>query len=292
MGSLFLIKKEKKYRIENKQMVKRILKKTKDIFFANPRLLYDNEKHLLNKPFYYEGDNGEAILLLHGWTSVPYELRRLGEYLNQNGYTVHIPMLRGHGTVPKDLEGVKWSDWLDDAERDYLKLKEKYNKVYVGGTSIGSSLAVILAEKYPEISGLILLAMPYKFILERFVIIYGKSIGVLKKYNNKIYPPTFGLSTSITRIISYQSYPFESALQAFELVKKSRDSIPMVTQPCFLMQSSHDHMTVKNNMEKIYNQVKSKIKVKKYIERAYHTFISDIKNEHIFEEILNFIKTL
>lgn len=270
-------------------MVKRLFNKTKDIFFVNPQLLYKEEKHLLDKPFYYEGNNGKAVLLIHGWTSVPYELRRLGEYLNKDGYTVHIPMLRGHGTVPRNLEGVKWNDWLEDVEKDYLGLKENYNKIYIAGTSIGSNLAVILARKFPEISGLILMAMPYRFKFEKLAFFYVKFMKIFKKYNKKFYPPTFGLSTTITRIISYQTYPFESALQAYKLVRKSRKNLSSINHPCLLMQSSHDHMVVKNNIEIIYRKIGSENKEKKYVHKAYHTFISDIKNEHIFKDILNFL---
>jgi esterase/lipase len=42
-------------------------------------------------------------------------------------------------------------------------------------------------------------------------------------------------------------------------------------------------------LEKIYSSIGSKVKKKEYISKAYHTFISDIKNEYIFEDILNFL---
>jgi len=55
------------------------------------------------------------------------------------------------------------------------------------------------------------------------------------------------------------------------------------------MQSTSDHVVSKNSLEKIYQSIGSAAKEKKYIKRAYHTFISDIKNENVFEDILNFI---
>ena len=271
-------------------MVKGIIKSVKSVLFADPNLLYKEELGLIKQPFYFEGVNNKAVLLIHGWTSTPYEMRRLGKYLNENGWTVSIPMLRGHGTIPEDLENIKWNDWMEDAEKEYLKLKEKYNQVYVGGTSIGANVAVLLAQKYPGISGLVLMATPYKFKLEKMVNAYSRFMLWLgKKYSVKFYPPTFGIATTITRLIAYKSYPIRSALQAYELVKKSRENLGQAKQPCIMMQSSHDHMVVRKNMEKIYEQIGSKIKEKKYIHKAYHTFISDIKNEHVFEDILNFL---
>lgn len=269
--------------------IKKIYKKAKSIIFADPKLLYKKERHLVNQPFYFEGINGKAVLLIHGWSSVPYEVRRLGKYLNENGYTVSGPMLSGHGTVPKDLENIKWTDWLEDIRNEYLKLKEKNEKVYVCGTSIGGNLTVMLASKYPDISGLILMATPYKIRLENLSLLFAKILSLFKKYNKKFYPPTFGVATTITRIIAYQTYPIKSALETFDLVKISRKYFGKITQPCFLIQSTSDHIVARGNLEKIYAIIGSKIKEKKYIKRAYHTFISDVKNEDVFQDILNFL---
>jgi carboxylesterase len=268
----------------------KILKKTKSILIADPQLLYKEEVELINQPFSFKGTNGKAVLLIHGWTSTPYEVRRLGQYLNENGYSVYGPLLCGHGTMPKNLEDVKWNDWLDDIKKEYQRLQKEYEKVFIGGTSIGSCLAIMLAKKNPEISGLILMATPYQLKLEKISTWIAKLMLIFKKYNRKHYPPTFGLSTTITRIISYQSYPIASGLETFKLIEEARKELFLINQPCFLLQSSSDHLVKKKSMDAIYNQIGSKVKKMKYIKRAYHTFISDIKNKSVFEEILNFIE--
>lgn len=269
--------------------IKKIYKTAKGILFADPELLYKEERHLVDQPFNFQGDNGRAVLLIHGWTSVPYEVRRLGKYLNENGYTVSAPMLRGHGTVPKDLEDVKWTDWLSDIQKEYRDLKEKHEKIFVAGTSIGSNLAVMLAKNNIDIAGLVLMATPYKIKWEKLVYYFAKLHLKFKKYNKKIYPPTFGVSTTITRVISYQTYPVVSALETFELVRISRKHLKDARQPCLILQSTHDHIVSKRSAEKIFDRLGSKKKKIKYIAKAYHTFVSDIKNSHVFEDILNFL---
>ena len=274
-------------------MVQRIVKlaeKARDIIFADPKLLYKQQRHLVNKPFFFVGNNGKGILLVHGWTSTPYEVRRLGEYLHEAGYTVLGIQLTGHGTVPKDLEGVKWQQWNEDLSAGYEKLKLTCDQVYVGGTSIGANLALIFAKKQKDVAGLIIMAAPYKMRMERTGLFAAKILVRLrKKYRRKFYPPTFGLSTTITRIISYQTYPVTSVLEAFEAVKEARKDLCNISQPCFVLQSTHDHIVSLESIEKIYAEIGSKIKRKKYIEKAYHTFISDIKNEHVFIDILDFL---
>lgn len=280
-------------------MVKRLLTiakkaatKTKSILFADPKLLYKEQQHLLNKPFFFEGTSEKAIILVHGWTSTPYELRRLGTFLHERGYTVSGIVLSGHGTTPNDLEEVKWEDWLSDVRKEYARLKTKYVKVYIGGTSIGANLALLLAQKEKKISGIVAMAAPYRMKLESLALIFAKLLLKLKKkYRRKFYPPTFGLSTTITRLISYQQYPVKSVLEAFAIVSQSRKNLKDVTQPVLLLQSTHDHIVAKDSMEKIYAQVGSRVKKKKYVRKAYHTFISDLKNEHVFTDILEFLNS-
>lgn len=274
----------------NTRRAGKIISKASSVILEDPKALYEKERDLLNQPFYFEGTNGKGILLIHGWTTTSYELRRLGKYLNEFGYTVYAPLLRGHGTVPKDLENVKWEDWMEDVEKAYQKLKSDCEKVYAGGTSIGSCLAIMLAKKYPEISGLLLMATPYKIKFEKFLKPFSEIMKKIKNYHKKRYPPTFGGTNTITRLISYQSYSLASALETFKLVQETRKNIPFINQPAFIIQSLSDHIVEKNSLEKIYELLGSKIKKKKYIKRAYHTFISDIKNESVFEEMLEFIE--
>lgn len=273
-------------------MVKKLLKKTKNILFSSPRALYASEKHLVNKSFYFKGTNKRAILLLHGWTAVPYELRRLGMYLNESGYTVYGPMLSGHGTTHTDLEKIKYKDWLNDARKAYFKLKEDHQDVFVGGTSMGSTLSIELAKENKDIKGLILLATPYKIKMEKIMRILTIIFSWFRKYQKKFYPPTFGSRQTITRDISYQIYPIKSVLELGKLIEFSRKNLEKITQPCLMMQSSSDHIVTRGSLKRIYEKIGSTNKKKKYIKKSYHTFISDIKNEHVFEEILKFIESI
>lgn len=273
-------------------MVKGILEKTRGILFANPRILYRDEREIVNKPYYFKGNNGKAVLLLHGWTSTPYELRRLGKYLNESGYTVSGPLLRGHGTVYTNLDNVTYKDWLRDAKKAYDELKENHDKVFVGGTSMGANLALCLAKEFQEIEGLILMAAPYKTRFEILIKVILRFMSLFKKYHYKIYPWTFGSRRTITREISYQMYPISSVKELFKLKDLSRMNLHKIKQPCIIMQSTSDYIISRSSLRKIYSKIGSKNKTKKYIKRSYHTFVSDIKSEHVFEEILRFIKSI
>lgn len=111
--------------------------------------------------------NDVGCLLIHGFRSCPLEMRDFGNYLNNMGFTVHICLLPGHGTEPRDLVGIKWIHWLQLVEKSYKELNEKCSKIFVAGLSTGGSLALYLASRH-KVDGIIALA-PGLFLKQRFV---------------------------------------------------------------------------------------------------------------------------
>lgn len=99
--------------------------------------------------FLLEGKNNKAVLLLHGYTGAPSEMRPLGDYLHALGYTVSCVRLPGHGTSIKDLEATTATDWYCAAEAECLELLARFDSVYVAGLSMGGLLAIKLAAKLP-----------------------------------------------------------------------------------------------------------------------------------------------
>lgn len=86
-----------------------------------------------------------AVLLLHGLTGTPLEMRTLGEQLSQEGYTVHIPLLPGRGTRPDDMDRLCWEDWMRAALHSYDVLARDHQRVVVGGVSAGGTMALDVA---------------------------------------------------------------------------------------------------------------------------------------------------
>ena len=56
-----------------------------------------------------------GVLLLHGYTSSLDTVNGLLPTLERMGLPYRMPVLRGHGTHPRDLRGVTARDWYGDA---------------------------------------------------------------------------------------------------------------------------------------------------------------------------------
>jgi esterase/lipase len=63
-----------------------------------------------SSPFFLEG-GPIGVLLIHGFTGSPPEMRMVGDYLHQRGLSVSGPRLPGHGTSLEDLNRRRWTEW-------------------------------------------------------------------------------------------------------------------------------------------------------------------------------------
>jgi carboxylesterase len=98
--------------------------------------------------FTYYGSK-TVILMVHGFTASPAQMRRLGSAIHQAGYTVQGMRLPGHGTTVEDMISTGWQDWLDAIRTRVLKLMESYDKIILLGLSMGGILTLLMAEELP-----------------------------------------------------------------------------------------------------------------------------------------------
>lgn len=86
-----------------------------------------------------------GVLLVHGLSDSPYSLRRLGERLHSEGYTVIWLRVPGHGTNPRALAEVCWDDWTEAVKVAAKGLRSKLPDnlpLFLAGYSNGAALSV------------------------------------------------------------------------------------------------------------------------------------------------------
>ncbi len=79
-------------------------------------------------------------------------MRWLGEYLNQQGYTVCGMRLAGHATRLTDMVRARWRDWLLSVEDGYNLLRSCTDQVFLLGLSMGGVLSLTAADFVQRIS--------------------------------------------------------------------------------------------------------------------------------------------
>ena len=67
--------------------------------------------------FFLHGSRDTGVLLVHGYSGAPAEMRMLGNFLQEKGgYTVLGVCLAGHCTTVEALEQTTWPDWYEAVE--------------------------------------------------------------------------------------------------------------------------------------------------------------------------------
>ena len=71
--------------------------------------------------FYPGGRTG--VLLIHGLSGTPVEMRFIANGFAREGYTVSCPQLAGHCQSVEDLRRSTWVDWYTSTETALLDLE-------------------------------------------------------------------------------------------------------------------------------------------------------------------------
>ncbi len=151
------------------------------------------------EPFAHDG-NEVGVLVCHGYSSTPQSMRPWAQHLADQGYTVRLPLLPGHGTTWQDLGRTRWTDWYAVLDREFADLQQRCEVVFTVGLSLGGLLATKLALDHgPQVRGVVLVnpifkhnhpALPILPVLRRLgtplVAITAKPKSVLAQYADTV----------------------------------------------------------------------------------------------------------
>ena len=230
-----------------------------------------------------------GVILIHGFTATPQEMRELGNYLYKKGITIYAPLLSGHGTVPEDLFRSNAQDWCNDIEKSISLLSNHCTEIYLIGNSFGGNLAFLSASKHQNVKGVIALATPFIFRYDKI----GKSIAYtlskIKLFKKKHYQKNVKEIYKNTNRICYDQIPLHSLLEMLKVVKESKSSLSTFKKNVLLMQSEQDNLVSKKSIHFALENIPSKNKKVIWIPESIHVFISDKHKTLAFKEIEKFI---
>jgi carboxylesterase len=242
--------------------------------------------HLSPDPFFLAG-GPTGVLLLHGFTGSPPEMRLVGDYLHDRGLTVQAPCLPGHGTNPDDLNAHTWRDMLAAAEAALAELQALCPVVFVGGLSMGALLTVCLAAAHPELAGI----MTYSPALRsRNAQIYLSPF--LKHVAPIIGKPAHRLgdgSQTAGRIWCYDVDPVAAAHELLKLQAQARRLLPRVACPLLVVYSLGDRTIRHDSGPVLYARVASTDKQSLVLEHSGHCITVDGEWQQVAEASWQFI---
>jgi carboxylesterase len=247
------------------------------------------------EPFFFLGDPSKsACLLTHGFTGTPKEMRWMGEYLHQQGYTCLGIRLAGHATDPEDMIRSNWTDWTASVEDGYHLLRGVTDTIFLIGLSMGGSLSLLMSTRL-AVTGVVAMSTPYKLPDDprlRHIDWISKMIPYMPKSNEEPGASWFDKEAWKDHV-SYPQNPVRSIGQLHKLLGELRAALPQVRVPVLLMHSSDDTYVLPDSIELIYaDLVNATDKTKLYLSGSGHVLPRDAARAQAFQYALEFIRRI
>jgi carboxylesterase len=238
------------------------------------------------EPFAYRGGS-TGVLLLHGFTGAPREVRPVGAVLAAAGYTVLGPRLTHHGTRPEDMFRSHWRDWVASALDGYYLLRDQCQSVVVGGLSMGGVIALYLAAQHP-VAAVFSMSSPMRPMLDSmdWRSRYAGALGYLVPFSPK-GEPSPGADPDH---VAYDRYPVRAVAQLRGLLRAASDALPRVQAPALVVHSRGDTGVPAANPDYIFNHLGSATKDQFWLERSGHIVTEGPERAQLFDHILRFVQ--
>lgn len=256
----------------------------------------------------HDSKNRRAVLLFHGMTGSPYELKKYGQHLHSLGYDVFANCLPGHGDNVQEIFTVKYTDWLDFAFLRFKELKSQYDEVFVSGLCLGAVLAVAVAQEFKtEVNGVIALSTTlyldgWRLPWYKCLMPVGLSTLIRFYYTYPECDP-HGIKNLRTRNIvkkllqkgdvGMNDFPMTCIYELLKLSRYVRNKklLEQVVSPILFIHSEEDDLTSPKSSRDVYNNISSEDKELIILHDSYHMVLYDNEKEFVFEKVGNFLNS-
>lgn len=244
------------------------------------------------EPFLFPGAAEKpGCLLIHGFTGTPKEMRWLGEYLAQQGYTSLGVRLAGHATRPADMVRSRYTDWMASVEDGYHLLRGLTPRVYLVGLSMGGVLSLLMSTRL-DVQGVAAISTPAGLPRD-YPLWFLRLLSLFERYSPKTNAaPGAGWfdPQAWKDHISYPRNPVRSAAELKLLTAAMRRVLPDVRVPVLLIHSRDDTYVLPENAVRIHDALKTSDRELLWIRGSGHVVTRDAQREQAFDAVRKFLE--
>jgi len=249
-----------------------------------------------------------GVLLIHGLTGTPTEMRFVGNGLHRAGFSVLGMQLAGHCGDTADLLATGWRDWhasvLDAADR----LAAEVDHLFVAGLSMGAILALKLAIDRPrQVAGLGLYGTTFfhdgwatpRIGRLAFLLPLVTRLGFGRQRVSEEVEPYGIKDERIRRRIvdamrsgdsqaaGLAGFPWPSLAEFQRLSRDVRRRLGRVRAPCLVVHSADDDVASLRNVRAIERGVAGPVR-SLLLENSYHMVTVDQERAKLIEQSVAF----
>lgn len=255
------------------------------------------------RTIFNEGD-GHAVLMLHGLSSSPLELRYLARFLNDEGFTTCVPVLNGYTAGSKEQA---MEHWLDAATREYDALAARYERVSICGLSIGAALSLSLVHRRPQAQAVALLSLTLAYDgwaipWYRFLLNWAYYSPLRSRYRYRESTP-YGLRNDALRAkiaramerddfseVGPSTISLPALHEASRLAASVRSQVRAIRNDCLIIHAIDDETSSPRNPRFVASSIGSTFLRTIWLDDSYHMITSDNEREIVARETALFLR--
>ena len=234
--------------------------------------------------------DGPAVLMLHGFGDTPQTLRYLGGALHAAGWTVHVPLLPGHGRTLAAYGESDAAAWLAHARDELAALRARHRDVAIVGLSMGGALACVLAAENPDVRALALLA-PYLSMpttirrlarvhsVLRLVMPWAEGRGERSIHDER----------EAARSLAYGVVAPHLLRELLRVVEAAQAAMPRITTPTLVIYSRQDNRVPTDAATREYAKLQMPERELVWLEGSGHLITVDREHHEVSARVAAFL---
>jgi len=251
-----------------------------------------------------------GVLLIHGLTGTPAEMRFVAKGLQRRGCTVYAMQLAGHCGTEAELLATGWRDWAASVHAAAARLSAQVDRLFVGGLSMGALLALNYALEAPDaVAGLALYGTTFRY--DGWAV---PAIGKLSFLLPWVVPLGIGRRRSFTEVFPYglrdermrqrivgamfggdssaaglPGNPWPSLAELYRLARHVRARLRRINAPALIVHASEDDVASLRNARLLLDNLGGPSDLLE-LRNSYHMVTLDGERETLIEASAQFFQ--
>jgi carboxylesterase len=219
--------------------------------------------------------NNTGCLLIHGFAGSRQELEPLRLCLEQSGYSVAVPVLKGHEATPRELKRASRRDWIACAQAALDELRASCKTVVVIGFSMGGLVATNL---YLDngFDGIVFINTPVYYTDFRRMLfnLYSNFRSYIRKY-----------------IVSTRDKPLHAMIEFQLLLSGTKPKFGKIGCKALVLQAMDDDVVNPKSAEYIFTRLKGIKEIEK-VRSGGHVVLLGEGSQEVCSHVQHFLNGL
>lgn len=248
--------------------------------------------------FLGRGTSGRGVMLIHGVTGSPVEMKPVAKILLRAGFSVHAPLLEGHGSDLATLRRTRWKDWYAGVEEAAQWFSKECDQMFVAGICGGGLLGLRLAHEHASVRAAAIYSplltydgwnAPLHYRYGHLAVPIAVRLGVARFIAVKERYP-FGIKSDHIRQLlngcdggirgTLPAFPVETLHQTFRMYRWIRKSLPKIRTPSLVIHSRSDDLAGPSSANYIADHIGGPCEVE-WLNNSYHMIHVDQERQHV-----------